>query len=255
MTIGTHRDELVRSLTAYVGRHLIVRSRDPFLAQIDTLTCTDQGVSVSGTLLCVLNDRPLLSREILAGMINRRFRYAASWDMISADRGSFFARYATWGFFYDQALNDEISRRYSLHGATPEFTAEAANLIDTWRNEREARRAPASPSIKVLERQEDYALGQLAVVHAAGRLELHGWFDGVECLLDAKPSMMDAGLVACIPLDCELGLDWPMQVWVEIDGHRQVMSGVTADPRAASAIRVFTTTLAEGTAHEGMPIE
>lgn len=139
MIIGQTRDELTRCLTAYVGRHIIVRSRDPFLAQIDTLTCDDQGVSVSGTLLCVLDERPMLSPEILARMINKPFSYSASWDMISADRGSFFATYVTWGLFYNETLNTEISRRYSLQGSTPKFTTEATELIAVWQSHRETQ--------------------------------------------------------------------------------------------------------------------
>lgn len=107
----------------------------------------------------------------------------------------------------------------------------------------------------IINRLEDYTLEKLAVVTVAGRLELHAWYDGVECLLEAKPSWLAAGLVACVPLDAEIGLDWPMQVAVEIDGVNQIADSATADARAVEALRIFNAALAAGTAREGMNLK
>src|SRR5690606_19709055 len=43
---------------------------------------------------------------------------------------------------------------------------------------------PFYPTMKILERLEDYTLDRLAVVRGEDGLELHGWFGGTECLLD-----------------------------------------------------------------------
>lgn len=103
---------------------------------------------------------------------------------------------------------------------------------------------------------EDYTLEKLAVVRtAAGDLELHGWYAGVECRLDAKPSVLAAGVVGCDPLDVALALDWPMQAEVELGGIRQILDSATADERAVAALRVFQDALAAGTAREGMALE
>lgn len=102
---------------------------------------------------------------------------------------------------------------------------------------------------------EDYTLERVAVVEVAGRPELHGWYDGVECLLDGKPFMIAAGFVACDPLDPELALDWPMRVEVDLGGLRQCIDNATADPRAVASVRRFQEALAAGTAREGMNLE
>jgi hypothetical protein len=102
---------------------------------------------------------------------------------------------------------------------------------------------------------EDYVLAKLAVVTVAGRLELHGWYDGIECLLDAKPSLLAAGVVACIPLDPVLALDWPMQAITTIGGDRVLLDSVTADPRTIAAFKRFQAAVIGGTAKAGMRID
>jgi len=114
---------------------------------------------------------------------------------------------------------------------------------------------PFYPTMKILERLEDYTLDRLAVVRGEDGLELHGWFGGTECLLDAKPSALAAGLVGCIPLDPELALEWPMQVRVEADGVEQLCDCATADPRAAAALRRLRQAMEDGHARAGMEIE
>lgn len=110
--------------------------------------------------------------------------------------------------------------------------------------------------MKILERLEDYALERLAVVRGEDGLELRGWFGGTECRLEAKPSWLAAGLVACHPLDDTLALDWPMTVRIEIDDSApQLVDNVTAEPRAAAALRRLAKAMEDGVARAGMDIE
>lgn len=114
-----------------------------------------------------------------------------------------------------------------------------------------------SNMIKILERLEDYTLDQLSVVREASgaSLELHGWFGGIECLLTAKPALLASGLAACIPLDVDLAMEWPMAMRVEIDGEAQILPNLTAEPRAVAALRRLQKAIDDGTARSGMDIE
>ncbi len=110
--------------------------------------------------------------------------------------------------------------------------------------------------ITILERLEDYPLERLAVVRGEDGLELRAWFGGEECRLEAKPSWLAAGLVACNPLDDSLALDWPMTVLVEADGSApQLVGNATAEPRAVAALRRLTQAMEDGTARPGMELE
>ncbi len=101
------REEMVRRVSAYEARRVIVRSRDVFWAKINRVDCA-KGIAVEGTMLSVLADPPMMRPEYVAKMIGRSFSYAASWDIILLGRGRFFATYASWGLIHDEGLNREI---------------------------------------------------------------------------------------------------------------------------------------------------
>lgn len=156
----------------------------------------------------------------------------------------------------------QASDRCALSSLRAVFThaAEVPGVrLDEWQSEPWSNEnndfPPPALGIRVLERLEDYALERLAVVSGEDGLELHGWFDGTECRLEAKPSWLAGGLLACHPLDETLALDWPMTVRVEVDGSRpQLIDNVTAEPRAVAAFRAFKEAIANGTASAGMMI-
>ncbi len=125
------REEIVRRVSAYEGRRVIVRSRDFFWAQIDRVDCA-RGIAVEWTMLAVLADPPMMRLDYVAKMIGRRFSYAASWDIILPGRGRFFATYASWGIIYDEGLNDEIEERFQLMGPHGDFGAWAEGRIAAW---------------------------------------------------------------------------------------------------------------------------
>ena len=138
INLSEPREKIIREISAYAGRQLIVRSRDPFLAQIDQVKFFDNTILISGTLLAVLADEPMLAPDILDRILNKTFELSASWDISVAGHGSFYANYVTWGVFYDERLNAEISRIYGLHGTAPVLAERATRLIDTWYRHRNA---------------------------------------------------------------------------------------------------------------------
>lgn len=89
-----------------------------------------------------------------------------------------------------------------------------------------------------MNRLEDFSLGKLEMVNGPDGPELHGWFGGVECRLEAKPSWLRSGFAACNPVDDSLGLDWPMAVRVEdhATGAVVLIDNATADPRVINAL-------------------
>ena len=78
----------------------------------------------------------------------------------------------------------------------------------------------------------------------------------MECRLEAKPSWLAAGLVACHPHDADLALDWPMACRVVADDSAaQIVNNTTAEPRAAAALRRLQKAMEDGVARAGMDIE
>lgn len=125
----------------------------------------------------------------------------------------------------------------TLHAYLYQVAASTGARLDrlrsgTWRNENDL--APFA----VVERWEDYTLERLAVVDGPDGPELHGWFDGVECRLEAKSSWLRSGFAACHPINEDLGLDWPMSVDVlhNATGIRERVDNATADPAVIEAL-------------------
>jgi hypothetical protein len=126
------REKIIHEISAYAGRQLIVRSRDPFLAQIDRVEFSDNTILISGTLLAVLADVPILAPDILDRMMNKRFEFSANWDIVAAGHGSFYASQVSWGLFYDQRLNREVSRLHTVLGKTRAFPSRVSSIIEAW---------------------------------------------------------------------------------------------------------------------------
>ncbi len=70
-----------------------------------------------------------------------------------------------------------------------------------------------------------------------GESELHAIISGVECLVDAKPSHLAAGLVFCQPIDPRLAEDWPVYTDVLVNGHPERWWNLTDQPELVRAVR------------------
>ena len=132
INLSEPREKIIREISAFVGRQLIVRCRDPFLTQVDRVEFVGETIEIEGTFLAVLSDEPMLAPEILDRMLNKRLEFSATWDLVAAGHGEFYASYVSWGLFYDERLNEEISRLFGLLGPTPAFAARATPLMETW---------------------------------------------------------------------------------------------------------------------------
>ena len=144
-SLSEPREKIIREISAYAGRQLIVRSRDPFLAQVDRVEFFDNTLIISGTLLAVLAAEPMLAPDILDRMLNKRFEYSANWNLVAAGHGSFYASQVSWGLFYDERLNREVSRLHTVLGKTRAFPARVSSLLEAWqRGHRSQLIAPSS---------------------------------------------------------------------------------------------------------------
>jgi hypothetical protein len=82
---------------------------------------------------------------------------------------------------------------------------------------------------------------------------LVGVFGGVECDVETKETLLDAGVVSCNPI--EFTPDWPLAIVLEDeDGQRHHLDEASVDPRAVAAARRFHELLLNGEAKPGMEL-
>lgn len=79
---------------------------------------------------------------------------------------------------------------------------------------------------------------------------------GVECNIETKPSLLEAGLCWCEPVDPEAALNWPMACLVEVsnaDGEKyeQRFDNVSPDPGLVAAAIQFSKLSLAGEARPG----
>lgn len=77
-----------------------------------------------------------------------------------------------------------------------------------------------------------------------GQPELHAIVSGTECLVDAKPSHLRAGLVYCQPIDPVLAENWPVYTDVLLNGHQERWWNLTNDAKLVAACEEFQRALA-----------
>lgn len=84
-----------------------------------------------------------------------------------------------------------------------------------------------------------------------GRPEARADIGGIECVIETKETLLEAGVATCIPLDPQWSENWPLDVRVSVDGHEQMLTSATADPRVVAAARKFAELQATGRAEIG----
>jgi hypothetical protein len=84
-----------------------------------------------------------------------------------------------------------------------------------------------------------------------GRPEARADIGGVECVIETKETILEAGVATCIPLDPEWESNWPLWVRVSVDGEEKLLQCATADPRVVAAARQFAALQAAGRAEIG----
>ncbi len=107
--------------------------------------------------------------------------------------------------------------------------------------------------VERLDLEEGFEFQKAYIRDLDGRPALFGSFGGVECDMETKESLLEAGVVCCQPVDFDA--DWPLSVVLEgVDDQRYRINGATADPRAVAAARRFHELLISGEAKPGVEL-
>lgn len=108
--------------------------------------------------------------------------------------------------------------------------------------------------MKVIEANDDMLVFEGAFVarDEDGEFVPRCFFSGIACELSTKPTTLEAGFVACWPLEAQFQDDWPISVTVEVDGIQDVLASATGNPRAIAAVRKFLDLVTSGQAQVGM---
>ena len=101
---------------------------------------------------------------------------------------------------------------------------------------------------------DDLQVERIFVADADGRPEMRATISGVECLVDTKDTLLDAGLVYCRPTSIALQDNWPVYSDLMVNGVQDRYWGVAAEPRLVTAARRFASLLAVDEARPGMAL-
>lgn len=101
---------------------------------------------------------------------------------------------------------------------------------------------------------DDLEVGKIFVADLDGRPELRALVGGIECRIEAKPSLIEAGLVSCLPIDPAEEENWPAYSDLEVNGVQSRYYGIALVPRLAEAARRFSGLLAVDAARPGMAL-
>jgi hypothetical protein len=113
---------------------------------------------------------------------------------------------------------------------------------------------PAAGPIRIVERLEDepgFEFRRAWIADNDGRPEARADLGGVECVIETKEAILEAGGATCLPLDPEWEANWPLWVRISVDGEEKLLKGATADPRVVAAARQFAARQAAGRAEIG----
>jgi hypothetical protein len=100
--------------------------------------------------------------------------------------------------------------------------------------------------IKILERldqEKGFEFERAFVRVHDNRTYAMGVFGGVECFIETKPSLLEAGIASCIPED---SWSWPVSLRVSVNGQEQLLEECTADERAVAAAKKYHELLLSG---------
>ena len=84
-----------------------------------------------------------------------------------------------------------------------------------------------------------------------GRPEARADIGGIECVIETKETLLEAGVASCWPVESDWAENWPLEVVVEVDEISMRIPGATADPRVVAAARQFAALQAAGRAEIG----
>jgi hypothetical protein len=107
--------------------------------------------------------------------------------------------------------------------------------------------------VERLDQEEGLEFQKAYIRDLDGRPSLFGVFGGVECHMETKETLLDAGVVSCDPV--EFDSDWPLSIVLEGEGgQRYHLNGASADPRAVAAARRYQELVLNGEAKPGMEL-
>ncbi len=101
---------------------------------------------------------------------------------------------------------------------------------------------------------DDLKVERIFVVDADGEPELHALVSGIECRIEAKPILLQAGLVTCLPVSQADEENWPAYSDLELNGVETRYYGIVQVPRLAEAARRFEELLAREATVVGMQL-
>lgn len=101
---------------------------------------------------------------------------------------------------------------------------------------------------------DDLEVERIYVADADGRPELRALVSGIECRIEAKPKLLAAGLVSCLPVDPAEEENWPAYADLMVNGVQSRYYGIAQQPRLTDAARRFERLLAVDEARPGMAL-
>lgn len=112
-------------------------------------------------------------------------------------------------------------------------------------------------ALKIIESVEDnYTFDRAWIAEENGELVPRALFGGVLVNIESKPTLLEAGIAFCEPIDGTAPDAWPVNVRVEHqeDGFQESLWNCTGNPRIVAAARKFARLMSSGEAREGMEL-